>query len=157
MANLNLKDLKGRVEKDYAPFVVEYGEDDDPKEVEFLFFISTSSKNRRALVNFGVNAQRYLTGSLTELEAQELFDSGEDTFSKMVSDAKDALKDLSTDKRQFNAFVKAVDSDDWIIWTSILNAYFDHFGIMDKGVDGDVLKSEFNEEALGEASPSQTS
>lgn len=140
----NLNDFRKKTERDFGPFVIEWGEEDELKSVEIAAIVTASPLQQ---VEFGrrFNEIRLVLElpQLTEAQraevAEMLIDYKEgDTrtddelgvaiLTKARDNAKDMLCELASDKRAFKAFAKEFNGE-LLEWFSVLAGYCAKYGL----------------------------
>lgn len=131
MGHLDFNKLKNDLNEKFGPFVIDYGEESDPKSVEFDYILMTTPDKRKALYKFFETFLKVQSGKMTDEELEELAGEDGDGLTILGESMRDAMKALATNKTKFNAFARAVGSADFVIWGSIMDSYFEHYNLLE--------------------------
>ncbi|NCB86272.1 MAG: hypothetical protein EOM43_02065 [Gammaproteobacteria bacterium] len=119
MADLTLTSIREELEQKTAPFTIEFGTPEKPREVGFNHLLTVESKTRVQFYELLSNAL-----TVTTEEAEE----NPDVYIVFANKIKTTLSVLATNKTDFNALAKFV-GDDYMLWDSILGKYTEHFKV----------------------------
>lgn len=143
MPDFKLSDLQATVEKSYGPWEVEWGEGGETRTIKFNHLLTATSEARSDFYRLAGFVAATQEGSLTDEQVREYLDlpedEGEDVMPATTAKIREVMRGLSTDKRAFDAFAKAMGKE-FVIWTTFMDAYVAHFEV-----------------EPGESKPSQTS
>lgn len=148
MANFNLNDFRKKLDRDYGPFVIEWGDEGKEKTVEVAPLLTASAQAQIEFHRSFTEISIIVTGNLGDLENNtEIVErligwTPEDErtdeeiavalLEKARDNAKDMLRNLATNKRDFDSFAKAFNGGP-IEWFLVLTEYCGKYNLFGVG------------------------
>lgn len=151
MANFNLNDFRKKLDRDFGPFVIEWGEEGKEKSVEIAPLLIASAKQQVEFQHSFIEISLIATGNVgtdnNEL-LERLIDwkpgdprSEEEVaialIEKATDNAKNMLRNLASNKRDFDSFAKAFNGG-LMEWFLVLTEYCGKYNLFGVGTtEGD--------------------
>lgn len=148
MANFNLNDFRKKLDRDYGPFVIEWGDEGAEKTVEVAPLLTASAKQQiefhRSFVEIGLIVSGNIGDMDNRVEVLERLigwtadDDRSDeevaiaVMEKARDNAKDMLRSLAVNKRDFDSFAKVFNGSA-IEWFLVLGEYCKKYNLFGAG------------------------
>lgn len=129
LANLNLNEIVGDLEKTYGNWSVSFGSVDNPKSCEFVFLVRADKEARAKFWETLYTTGRLVNGTASQEEVADAAGESDDYYEYMMCKTIEAMRPLATNKTTFNSLVKWANGN-VLLWDKILKGYFEHFDLM---------------------------
>lgn len=144
-ADLNLNDFRTKVNEDFGPFIIDFGSESDPRSVKFNSPVIASPEKQVSFITNLTKLGAIAGGAwgdpaTAEALIKELI-GDEDATSKSeeeiavlllegaASICKKTMRDLATNKRDFDAFAKELGGG-FMEWFMILTEYSSKYNLI---------------------------
>lgn len=152
MADFKLSDFRKDLKRDFGPFTIEFGTEDKPRTLELQAFVMAEPKVQvRFSKNFSTISGLLSGGIATDKEIAEALGASElvtkeggftdgmteedavaALFDKATALAKDTLRNLATNKRDFDSFAKEFGGN-LIEWFELIARYAEKYNLFGAG------------------------